>query len=75
MIGRLRLVGVGEKMTRRLAAVVLAGQAFALFFGALSAWGMSRTQEGSPRRRTCSWGWASRCCASRWPGCSAGRTA
>ena len=48
MIGRLRLVGVGEKMTRRLAAGVLAGQAVALFFGALSAWGVSRTQEGEP---------------------------
>lgn len=46
MIGRLRLHGVGEKMTRRLVAVALVGEAFAFFFGALVAFGLNRDSHG-----------------------------
>lgn len=46
MIGRLRLHGVGERMTRRLAAVALVGEAFAFFFGALVAYGLNRDSHG-----------------------------
>ncbi|YAL84268.1 DUF4233 domain-containing protein [Dermacoccaceae bacterium W4C1] len=42
MIGRIRFYGVGEKMTRRLAAVTLAGEVFAFFFGALVVYGLDR---------------------------------
>ncbi|AKU19078.1 hypothetical protein VV02_18385 [Luteipulveratus mongoliensis] len=48
-MGRLLLYGVGEKMTRRFAAVVLAGQAFAVFFGALVAYGISRADDDGNR--------------------------
>lgn len=47
MIGRLLFYGVGEKMTRRFAAVVVGSQALVVFFGALVAYAMSRaTGEG-----------------------------
>lgn len=42
MIGTLLLYGVGEKMLRRFAAVVLASQAIAVFFGALVAMAMAK---------------------------------
>ncbi|MDE9366260.1 DUF4233 domain-containing protein [Luteipulveratus sp. YIM 133132] len=50
MIGRLLVYGVGERMTRRFAAVVLAGQAFALFFGSLVAYAISRADGDSAHR-------------------------
>ncbi|KNX36743.1 DUF4233 domain-containing protein [Luteipulveratus halotolerans] len=50
MIGRLLIYGVGEKMTRRFAAVVVASQAFAIFFGALVAYAINRADGGSQHR-------------------------
>lgn len=48
MIGPLRVYGVGEKMFRRLAAVVLVGEAFVFFFFALVAWAMNRSDADAP---------------------------
>lgn len=42
MIGRLRVVGVPERVTRRLAAVVLGFESFVVVFGALVAWAQAR---------------------------------
>lgn len=42
MIGSVRVYGVGEKMFRRLVAVVLVGEAFVFFFAALVAWATHR---------------------------------
>lgn len=44
MIGPLRIHGVGEKMFRRLVAVVLVGEAFVFFFAALVAWAFRRDE-------------------------------
>ncbi|WP_018156424.1 DUF4233 domain-containing protein [Demetria terragena] len=48
MIGGLRWYGVGEKMFRRLVAVVLVGEAFVFFFVALVAWAVRRDTPGEP---------------------------
>lgn len=48
MIGPLRIHGVGEKMFRRLVAVVLVGEAFVFFFAALVAWATRRADADEP---------------------------
>jgi Protein of unknown function (DUF4233) len=48
MIGPLRVYGVGEKMFRRLTAVVLVGEAFVFFFAALVAWAPRRSDPDEP---------------------------
>lgn len=45
MTATLPLVGVPRPMTRRLAAVVLAGQAPVVLFGALALWGLASAQQ------------------------------
>ncbi len=44
MIGRLLVYGVGERMTRRFAAVVVGSQSVVVFFGALVAYALARTK-------------------------------
>lgn len=39
--------GVGEKMTRRFAAIVIGSQSLVVFFGALVAYGMAKAQDDS----------------------------
>lgn len=44
MIGRLLVYGVGERMTRRFAAIVIGCQSVIVFFGALVAFAMARSK-------------------------------
>lgn len=45
--GGVLLYGVGDRMTRRLAAVVVAFQVIAVLLGGLVAWAIARSQDGS----------------------------
>lgn len=47
--GGVLLYGVGEKMTRRLAAVVVAFQVIAVLLGGLVAWAIAKSQDGGGR--------------------------
>ncbi|TWP37646.1 DUF4233 domain-containing protein [Leekyejoonella antrihumi] len=44
MIGSLLLYGVGERMTRRFAALVIGSQSLVVFFGALVAYALAKAQ-------------------------------
>lgn len=47
MIGNLLVHGVGERMTRRFAGIVVGSQTLVVFLGALVAWAIARAQHNT----------------------------
>lgn len=47
MIGTLLIYGIGEKMTRRFAGIVVGSQTLVVFLGALVAWAIAKSQHNA----------------------------